>query len=35
MDENAIAKSGYAKAYAAVAKTDEGKALISKLYKGE
>ena len=35
MDENNLAKSGYAKAYAAVAKTDEGKALISKLYKGE
>jgi len=35
MDENSLPKSGYAKAYAAVAKTDEGKALISKLYKGE
>ena len=35
MDENNLAKSGYAKAYAAVAKTDEGKALINKLYKGE
>lgn len=35
MDENSLPKSSYAKAYAAVAKTDEGKALISKLYKGE
>jgi hypothetical protein len=35
MDENSLPKSGYAKAYAAVAKTDEGKALINKLYKGE
>ena len=35
MDENNLAKKDHAKAYAAVAKTDEGKALISKLYKGE
>jgi len=35
MDENSLPKSDYAKAYAAVAKTDEGKALINKLYKGE
>jgi len=35
MDENKIKKSDYAKAYAAVAKTDEGKALINKSYKGE
>lgn len=35
MDENHIKKSEYAKAYAAVAKTDEGKALINKSYKGE
>ena len=35
MDENSLPKSGYAKAYASVAKTDEGKALINKLYKGE
>lgn len=35
MDENSLSKNQYAKAYAAVAKTDEGKALISKLYKGE
>lgn len=35
MDENQMKKSEYAKAYAAVAKTDEGKALINKSYKGE
>ena len=35
MDENKLKKSEYAKAYAAVAKTDEGKALINKSYKGE
>lgn len=35
MDEKQLKKSDYAKAYAAVAKTDEGKALINKSYKGE
>lgn len=35
MDDNQLKKSDYAKAYAAVAKTDEGKALINKSYKGE
>jgi hypothetical protein len=35
MDENSLPKKDHAKAYAAVAKTDEGKALINKLYKGE
>ncbi len=35
MDENQMKKSEYAKAYAAVAKTDNGKALITKSYKGE
>jgi hypothetical protein len=35
MDENQMKKSEYAKAYAAVAKTDEGKTLINKSYKGE
>lgn len=35
MDEKQLKKSEYAKAYAAVAKTDEGKALINKSYKGE
>ena len=35
MDTNNLKKSEYAKAYAAVAKTDEGKALITKSYKGE
>lgn len=35
MDENNLKKSEFAKAYAAVAKTDEGKALITKSYKGE
>ena len=35
MDDNEMKKSEYAKAYAAVAKTDAGKALITKSYKGE
>ena len=35
MDENGIAKKDRAIAYAAVAKTDEGKSLIKELYKGE
>jgi hypothetical protein len=35
METNNLKKSEYAKAYAAVAKTDEGKALITKSYKGE
>ena len=35
MEDNQFKKSDYAKAYAAVAKTDEGKALINKSYKGE
>jgi len=35
MEENKMKKGDYAKAYAAVAKTDEGKALINKSYKGE
>lgn len=35
MEEHNMKKSQYAVAYAAVAKTDEGKALISKSYKGE
>ena len=35
MDEHQMKKSEYAKAYAAVAKTDDGKALINKSYKGE
>ena len=35
MDENNMKKSEFAKAYAAVAKTDNGKALINKSYKGE
>lgn len=35
MEEHGMKKSQYAIAYAAVAKTDEGKALISKSYKGE
>ena len=35
MAENNMKKSEFAKAYAAVAKTDEGKALINKSYKGE
>jgi hypothetical protein len=35
MDTNQLKKSDYAKAYAVVAKTQEGKALINKTYKGE
>jgi predicted transcriptional regulator len=35
MTENNMKKSDYAKAYAAVAMTDKGKALINKSYKGE
>lgn len=35
MEENNLKKSEHAKAYAAVAKTDKGKALIIKSYKGE
>ena len=35
MDTNQLKKSEYAKAYAAVAKTDAGKSLINKSYKGE
>lgn len=35
MDDNQMKKSEYAKAYAAVAKTDNGKTLINKSYKGE
>lgn len=35
MDENQLKKSEFAKAYAIVAKTDEGKSLINKSYKGE
>jgi len=35
MEEHGMKKSQYAIAYAAVAKTDEGKALINKSYKGE
>jgi hypothetical protein len=35
MEEHGMKKSQYAVAYAAVAKTDEGKALINKSYKGE
>jgi hypothetical protein len=35
MEEHKLKKSQYAIAYAAVAKTDEGKALIAKSYKGE
>jgi len=35
MEEHKLKKSEYAIAYAAVAKTDEGKALIAKSYKGE
>ena len=35
MDENKMKKSEFAKAYAAVAKTEEGKLLINKSYKGE
>ena len=35
MDDNQLKKSEYAKAYAVVAKTEEGKSLINKSYKGE
>ena len=35
MDENGLTKKDYAKAYASVAKTEEGKSLIAKAYKGE
>jgi hypothetical protein len=35
MDDNQLKKSDYHKAYAAVAKTEEGKTLINKSYKGE
>ena len=35
MDDNQLKKGEFAKAYAAVAKTDAGKALINKSYKGE
>jgi hypothetical protein len=35
MDENNLKKSEFAKAYASVAKTDQGKELINKSYKGE
>jgi hypothetical protein len=35
MEEHALTKKDYAKAYAAVAKTEEGKSLIAKAYKGE
>lgn len=35
MDKNKLKKSDYAKAYAEVAKTDAGKTLIAKSYKGE
>lgn len=35
MDDNQLKKSEFAKAYAAVAKTDLGKTLINKSYKGE
>ena len=35
MEQNEMKKGEYAKAYAAVAKTDEGRALINKSYKGE
>ena len=35
MDENQLKKSEFAKAYAAVSKTDAGKTLINKSYKGE
>lgn len=35
MEENKLSKKDYAKAYSEVAKTDEGKALIKKQYKGE
>ena len=35
MNENGLKKSDYAKAYAVIAKTEEGKTLINKSYKGE
>lgn len=35
MEEKGLAKKDYAKAYAAVAKTEEGRNLIAKAYKGE
>ena len=35
MEEHGLTKKDYAKAYAAVAKTEEGKSLIAKAYKGE
>ena len=35
MDENSLTKKDYAKAYAAVAKTSEGKSLIAQVYKGD
>jgi len=35
LETNKLQKSDYAKAYAAVAKTDDGKSLINKSYKGE
>lgn len=35
MEEHGISKRDRAKAYAVVAKTDEGKQLVSKIYKGE
>jgi len=35
MEENGLAKKDYAKAYAAVAKTEKGRNLIAKAYKGE
>ena len=35
MEEHELAKKDYAKAYAAVAKTEEGRNLIAKAYKGE
>ena len=35
MEEHGLTKKDYAKAYAAVAKTEEGKTLIAKAYKGE
>ena len=35
MDENKMKKSQYAIAYAEIAKTDEGRALINKSYKGD
>ena len=35
MEEHKLAKKDYAKAYAAVVKTDEGKSLVTKIYKGD